>query len=1336
MPALSIALSLAIITALPARPAVRSAHPLTFDERVAAQEAIERVYYAHQVGGSEPFETAVPRVSLERQVRTTLEQSLLLERFWKTPITAEALRREAGRIASETRAPDRLRELYAALHDDPFLIQECLARQTLAGRLARNFFATDQRIHAAARADAKSLRTRLIAGAGETPAAHRVVPVHLEVEIGAPDRDGPAAGRPVRVDADTFRALRSGLPAHAGEVGAVREETDAFVVVRMIASSPDRARFDRYAVPKKTWEEWLAVQPALDVEDVQAVADGAAMPLADPSPAVSHCRPADSWAPKSRDEEPTPRFLHTALWTGSEMLVWGGFGPDGLFQRNGGRYDPLTDTWSPISLVNAPGPTVVSPYVHHTAVWSGSEMIAALGTTSGTSGRYNPITDTWRTVSQAGAPPGDFNGVWIGTGMLAPGALYNPFSDTWTAAHTPFNFGGWPGAIWTDRDVLVLSGQWNTAMSFTRYDPVANTSVSLAGPPIVPRGSFTAVWTGSGLIVWGGLGAANGGSTPVAVDSGAVYDPVRNTWTTMSTTGAPSARSLHSAVWTGSRMIVWGGNSGNQQLNTGASYDPASDTWRPTATANTPLARDSHTAIWTSSLMIVWGGTVTTGQVNNGGRYDPFADAWTPTTGVVPLPRYNHTAVWTGTQMVVWGGRVTQLASVQVPVNTGAKYDPILEDWSPTTMLNSPAARSEHVAVWTGSRMIVWGGQGVAPGNFLGDGARWDPVADSWTSVSTLNAPSPRSLASAVWTGTRMIVWSGLSGGQAMSGGALYNASSDNWTTMANNGSASIYSVVVWTGTQMAVWGGSTGLGGTMLNTGALYRPAGNTWTSMSILNAPDAVFRPNGVFTGTEILIWPGRFDHPVARYDVASNSWSYGTAVGAPGTAGTGGYYSSVWSGSEMLLWGDAPGYRYNPALNLWSPMSTLGEPIRRHFHTALWTASDMLIWGGEKVSALLNDSARYAPEQVDADLDSDGFTACDGDCDDSNPAVHPGAAEVCNGIDDDCDGIRDNGFPDADGDGWAACGGDCNDANAAVHPGAAEQCNGLDDNCDGRIDEGFDFDGDGFTQCGGDCNDTDPAVHPGAVELCNHLDDDCDGAVDEGFPDSDGDGYAACAGDCNDANAAIHPGAAEQCNGLDDNCDGVIDENPFALCDDTNPCTSDVCGGAPGCTHVAVANGTRCVFPNYPSYCFQNAACFSGACLSGAPLDQDGDGHGDPNCGGDDCNDVDAGAWHVPLEVMNLTLSASSPIALAWDSQAASTGPGTTYDVAAGSVATSGQFVDLSGCLGSSGTATTYQDPLFEPPVDQFYWYLVRARNSCAVGTYGSGSDGAPRPITDCP
>ena len=148
--------------------------------------------------------------------------------------------------------------------------------------------------------------------------------------------------------------------------------------------------------------------------------------------------------------------------------------------------------------------------------------------------------------------------------------------------------------------------------------------------------------------------------------------------------------------------------------------------------------------------------------------------------------------------------------------------------------------------------------------------------------------------------------------------------------------------------------------------------------------------------------------------------------------------------------------------------------------------------------------------------------GFVDNDSDCDDTNPAIRPGAEDVCNEVDDDCDGVTDPGAPvwyaDSDGDDYGnptisevACerpgsavldDTDCDDSNASVSPGAPEICDGLDNDCDKATDEDFDADGDGHApigacDAGDDCDDGNPNVFPGAPELCNDtVDNDCDG------------------------------------------------------------------------------------------------------------------------------------------------------------------------------------------------------------------------------------------------
>jgi hypothetical protein len=129
------------------------------------------------------------------------------------------------------------------------------------------------------------------------------------------------------------------------------------------------------------------------------------------------------------------------------------------------------------------------------------------------------------------------------------------------------------------------------------------------------------------------------------------------------------------------------------------------DTWTPTSTENVPDARASNTAVWTGSEMIVWGGEYGWASLNDGGRYNPNTNTWT-TPSTTSDGRYLHTAVWTGSEMIVWGG-----AGDINFWSTGGRYHPASDSWTATSTLNAPAARSEHTAVWTGSEMIGWGGQ-------------------------------------------------------------------------------------------------------------------------------------------------------------------------------------------------------------------------------------------------------------------------------------------------------------------------------------------------------------------------------------------------------------------------------------------------------------------------------------------------------------------------------------------------------------------------------------------------------------------------------------------------
>src|SRR6266496_3698203 len=192
------------------------------------------------------------------------------------------------------------------------------------------------------------------------------------------------------------------------------------------------------------------------------------------------------------------------------------------------------------------------------------------------------------------------------------------------------------------------------------------------------------------------------------------------------------------------------------------------DTWAATSTTNAPLPRQFHTAVWTGSEMIIWGGFYNVGYVNTGGRYNPDTNSWAATSITnAPSARYNHTAVWTDSEMIVWGGY-----GYEGWLNTGGRYNASTHTWTVTSTNNAPSGRWAHTAVWTGSEMIIWGGYN---GNVLNTGGRYNPSTDSWTATSTTNAPAPRAGHTGVWTGSQMIVWGGVNNGTLFNTGGRYN---------------------------------------------------------------------------------------------------------------------------------------------------------------------------------------------------------------------------------------------------------------------------------------------------------------------------------------------------------------------------------------------------------------------------------------------------------------------------------------------------------------------------------------------------------------------------------
>jgi len=677
------------LTSLKAAKPAQHRTTLTFLDRVVYQRAIEEVYWRHRiwpkanVAPKPPLDEVMSQAQIENKVEDYLLNSQALEDYWQRPITPDELQAEMERIASHTKQPAVLREIFASLGNDPFVIAECLARPVLAERLITELYAHDQRFHGELkrRAEAELRTHRYMRQMKQTSG------MYTEMEwIKSDSADPVAAGVP---PAQPTR-LPPQRSADAKSVGAVKMKTSEWQErVQKLA-----AQFDSQDI----------VGQAPRLPNGGLAAGAAALQLRRSSRAgqadahASVARP-DAWAQiktgvlSPLQEDDAHYYAVAVIKKGKERLKLAAVAwlkaPLRSWLAKAETQAPMTmavvganytlpliaspsvactdDTWTATSTIGAP-----VARVFHTAVWTGSEMIV------------------WGGV--------DFSG------YLNTGGRYNPTTDSWTATST--------ASVPAGREI------------------------------------HTAVWTGSEMIIWGGYNGTD-------LNTGGRYNPSTDSWTATSTTNAPAARDSHTAVWTGNEMIVWGGFSSGSYFNTGGRYDPSTDNWAATSTAGAPDGRAGPTAVWTGSEMIAWGGYNSTSDFNTGGRYNPSADSWTAiSTTNAPAARDSHTAIWTGSEMTVWGGETFNFNLL----NTGGRYNPGTDSWTATSSAGAPAARDAHTAVWTSSQMIVWGGFG---GSFLNTGGRYNPITDSWTATSTTGAPAARDFHTAVWTGSQMIIWGG-----------------------------------------------------------------------------------------------------------------------------------------------------------------------------------------------------------------------------------------------------------------------------------------------------------------------------------------------------------------------------------------------------------------------------------------------------------------------------------------------------------------------------------------------------------------------------------------------
>jgi len=1014
--------------------------------------AIEAIRWSHRLwpagnpGPKPALDQVLPPGTFSARADDQARRLTALRTLWGRSISEREVQAELDRMARDTHAPEVLRGMFAALGDDPNRIARALVLPALTDRLIRRLYAHDAALHEATRrraeravrrfpdpADIRRLASSSQADYGETT---YVVRREGDMETPAVEEAtrGAAPAPAVPLEADAWARLDARLAA-AGPAGRLEETDDAVHLSVALERDPGLMRVATVTWRKTPFEEWWQGVRG----DLTPAAPSRAPHYVLPAISGQGCN-EQTWSP-IHPPVPDARGRHVAVWTGSEMIVWGGQGPEGVLD-SGLRYDPESDTWTPIP-GGAPAP---APRFSATAVWTGTEMIVWGGSANSgpvsSGGRFNPATGLWTPTRDDASTPARRTGhtaIWTGSAMIVwggndpdggvPGAVktggrYNPANDTWTATAIPaINPRAGHSAVWTGTEMIVFGGYYLNSLPTTlqdggRYDPATDAWVAFT-MATSGRRSHRAVWTGSEMIVWGGYFWNPLAHPPSyqAINTGGRYNPVTGaTIATRTDATTPQARGDFVAAWTGSRMVLWGGQSGSTVFNSGGVYDPTTDTWNRTKLdSTTPAAIGDPVGVWTGTELIVWGGG---GYSNAGGRYNPAADTWTPTgTDGTPRPA-SSPGVWTGNEMIVYGAAFFGTGvhalyepatdswrtmpsdsayltmSFSTPVWTGSeaiiygdhvqsyaemvRYDPTLDlvrDYYLPSVPNAPSSfRQYHTAVWTGSEMIIWGGSSSGAVN---NGARYSPATESWTPTrQDATTPAPRLFHSAVWTGSEMLVW----GGQGISDypalGGRYNPSTDSWQPIPAGAPPRYSATAVWTGSEMIVWGGIPQTGGN-LNTGDRFDPSGNAW--------------------------------HPVAVDAMTPSSRSG---------------HSAVWTGREMLVWGGSSsitnevgnGGAYDPVANSWlSIPEANGGPSARTRHTAVWTGTDMIVWGGQtSAGGHKQTGALYCgcPEgNYFRDADSDGrgdplqmscgpaagYIASAGDCNDASAAswAAPGEA-----------------------------------------------------------------------------------------------------------------------------------------------------------------------------------------------------------------------------------------------------------------------------------------------------------------------------------------------------
>jgi hypothetical protein len=298
-----------------------------------------------------------------------------------------------------------------------------------------------------------------------------------------------------------------------------------------------------------------------------------------------------------------------------------------------------------------------------------------------------------------------------------------------------------PGtSVWTGKQLLVFGNVPNkTAEVTAAYDPGARTWSRLANPgtPLREPG-YKALWTGKEMLVWGAFHSV-------------AFNPGTKQWRSLS-------KSLPAGVivWTGREAIGWGGGCCGDAQSNGAAYNPATNTFR--RLARSPLAPSQRPlAVWTGRRLIVFvsrfdpDGKPWSSRLARAARYNPSTDTW---HRIAPLPQSGLRLAGA----VVWDGHEVLAVAAGAGARSALAYNPATNRWRP--LASVPQGRLGATAVWTGRRVLLWGGQTSDASRYVRDGLAYDPRTNRWSALPR-SPLAPRADEAVVWTGHALIIWGG-----------------------------------------------------------------------------------------------------------------------------------------------------------------------------------------------------------------------------------------------------------------------------------------------------------------------------------------------------------------------------------------------------------------------------------------------------------------------------------------------------------------------------------------------------------------------------------------------